>query len=150
MKYQLIFLVIFLTACANFTTADKEIKSGVAEAALFSIEYSDEESQVISSAIKKYIHFRDVWSYFDGLDYALSNDGEQMIYADYEDLRQSYIKLEAVVAANFSRYDEETQKRLVYYQAEARKLDEDMSQRYSVGAVKRYADILLRITSTVM
>jgi len=142
--------MISIAACANFGTADKVIKSGEAEAALFSIEYSEDEARAISSAIKKYIHFRDVWGYFDGLDYVLSRDSEMKIYNDYQGLRDSYLQLQAIVEANFDRYDDMTQRRLIYYQAEARKVDEDMNQSQTVSAVSRYADILLRITSNVM
>jgi len=152
MKYQLvaILLAIFVAACANFETADKAIKSGEAQAALFSIEYTEEENQIINEAIKKYIYFREVWGVFDGFDYVLSNQGELQIHKDFEGLRASYLKLETVVEANFHRYDEETKERLIYYQTEAIKVDEDMRQTQSISALSRYADILLRIISSVM
>lgn len=139
-----------VTSCANFDKADKAIDSGEVQAALFSVEYTETETRVINNAIKNYIRFRDVWGYFAGVDYVLMDNGQQKIYEDYAALRVSYFELEALIAANFEKYDLTTQKLLLYYQKEARAVDEDMQKGRTISGVTRYADIVLRMASNIM
>jgi len=142
MKYLLIALL--LVGCANFDRADALIKSGEVEEDVFQVEYSIEDKQAIKNAVDQYLAFRERWEDLIGLDLVLPKNNRDLLFADYEKLKTTYLAIYEIVEKKFNQYSAETQTELLNDHEEAKRIDESMRKMQTIDEVARYANVVLK------
>ena len=150
---RLLFVTIFtglLAGCAAFEKADKVVMSGQAESAVFNIEYTQIEQQIIKHAISEYHKFHEDWKDFIGNPVTLTAIGNEKLMEDYANLRHRYFEIEQIIAMNFDRYDNPTRDRLLEYQEMAMAVDRSMDRVRTVSDVATYGALVAQIAAKML
>ena len=145
-------IVIFglLAGCAAFEKADDVVMSGKAESAIFNIEYTPIEQQMIRHVISEYGRFHDEWKDFIQNPVDLDALGDEKLQEDYASLKDRYHELEHIVTVNFSRFDEVTKEQLLKYQGMANDVDRSMRIFMTVSDVATYGALVAKIASKML
>ena len=145
-------IVIFglIAGCTAFEKADSEITSGNVETAIFNIEYTPIEQQIIRHAISEYGRFHDEWKDFIQNPVQLDALGNEKLQEDYASLKDRYHELEHIVTVNFSRYDEVTKEQLLKYQGMANDVDRSMRIFMTVSDVATYGALVAQIAAKML
>jgi hypothetical protein len=146
----ILIISILFAACSALDKADDVIMSGQAEKVIFNIEYTEEERQIIKSAVIEYNKFHEEWKDFIENPVQLSAIGNEKLLSDYENIKNIYLSIENIVAENFGKYNEETQSQLLRYQDMALSFDRTMSRVKTVSDVATYGAIVAQIASKML
>ena len=129
MKY--ILMLLLLSGCASTAKLavesiyiDTMIRSGAPAAAIKTGGLSDVQMITLTHALNKYEQFREKWkANFSGNGLLYAGTLDDMLLADYVDLKKQYLAVKGVVADNWQDYDSITKIQLEEYMKHAESID---------------------------
>ena len=129
----ILILALFVAGCATGVGVVKEaryingvLKSGEVSAQLNSIDLSSYEEQVVTHALNKVANYRTKYGKYIADPSKLLTFEPGTLEDEYNELRKSFVAVEAIVIAHFGEYDEETQNAFIEYQKHAVALDRNI------------------------
>jgi hypothetical protein len=155
---KLLIVALLLAGCASTARLavesvyiDTMIRSGAPAAAIKTGGLSDVQMITLTHALNKYESFREKWkSNFsaNGLLYAGTLD--DMLLADYVELKKQYLSVKNIVITNWADYDSITRLQLEEYMRHAEALDAGVNNYLKNKQRDAAINNILQIFATVL
>jgi hypothetical protein len=130
---------------------DTMIRSGAPAAAIKTGGLSDSQMITLTHAINKYEQFREKWkANFSGNGLLYAGTLDDMLLADYVELKKQYIAVKNIVIANWTDYDAITRLQLEEYMKHAEALDDGVNGYLKNRQRDAAINNILQIFATVL